>query len=136
MKILKTLSKTIVLKNAIEYGGKSRTIAPVIAKTMALRPDLRNNLKNLIPEITGPVVQKSTRYPYQTKRCCLNRSYLENLNKGNQLKAPGTSTTIRRRKDGKCDYKIPPRAKWLSSHWTCQAEQLLMKNMHTCITEN
>ena len=36
MKTLKTLSKIIVLKNAIEYGGKSRTDT-VIAKTMALR---------------------------------------------------------------------------------------------------
>jgi glutamyl-tRNA synthetase len=48
--------KVTALKNAIEYGGKSR-IDTVIAKIMALRPDLRNNLKNLIPEITA-IVQK------------------------------------------------------------------------------
>jgi glutamyl-tRNA synthetase len=48
--------KVTALKNAIEYGGKSRTDT-VIAKIMALRPDLRNNLKNLIPEITA-IVQK------------------------------------------------------------------------------
>lgn len=42
--------KIIVLKNAIQYGGKARTEI-VISKTIAQRPDLRNNLKILIPEI-------------------------------------------------------------------------------------
>jgi glutamyl-tRNA synthetase len=42
--------KTIALKNAIQYGGKARNEI-VISKTIAQRPDLRNNLKILIPEI-------------------------------------------------------------------------------------
>ncbi|MGC1930095.1 MAG: glutamate--tRNA ligase [Candidatus Nitrosopolaris sp.] len=42
--------KIIVLKNAIQYGGKARN-ETVISKTIAQRPDLRNNLKILIPEI-------------------------------------------------------------------------------------
>ena len=42
--------KTIVLRNAIQYGGKARN-ENVISKIIAQRPDLRNNLKNLIPEI-------------------------------------------------------------------------------------
>ena len=53
---IENIIKVTALKNAIEYGGKSRTDT-VIAKIMALRPDLRNNLKNLIPEITA-IVQK------------------------------------------------------------------------------
>ena len=39
-----------MLKNAIQYGGKARNEI-VISKTIAQRPDLRNNLKILIPEI-------------------------------------------------------------------------------------
>lgn len=42
--------KIIVLKNAIQHGGKAKNEA-VISKTIAQRPDLRNNLKILIPEI-------------------------------------------------------------------------------------
>ncbi len=42
--------KTIVLRNAIQYGGKARN-ENVISKIIAHRPDLRNNLKILIPEI-------------------------------------------------------------------------------------
>jgi glutamyl-tRNA synthetase len=42
--------KIIVLKNAIQYGGKARNEI-VISKTIAQRPDLRNILKILIPEI-------------------------------------------------------------------------------------
>ena len=42
--------KIIALKNAIQYGGKARNEI-VISKTIAQRPDLRNNLKILIPEI-------------------------------------------------------------------------------------
>jgi glutamyl-tRNA synthetase len=53
---IENIIKVTALKNAIEYGGKSRTDT-VIAKIMALRPDLRNNLKNLIPEIIV-IVQK------------------------------------------------------------------------------
>ena len=46
----KDIIKIIVLKNAIQYGGKARNEI-VISKTIAQRPDLRNNLKILIPEI-------------------------------------------------------------------------------------
>ncbi len=42
--------KIIVLKNAIQYGGKARD-ETVISKIIAQRPDLRSNLKILIPEI-------------------------------------------------------------------------------------
>ncbi|HET7147668.1 MAG TPA: glutamate--tRNA ligase [Candidatus Nitrosopolaris sp.] len=42
--------KIIALKNAIQFGGKARDEA-VISKIIAHRPDLRSNLKNLIPEI-------------------------------------------------------------------------------------
>jgi glutamyl-tRNA synthetase len=48
--------KVTVLKNALEYKGKSR-VDTVIAKVIGSRPDLRNNLKNLIPKITE-IVQK------------------------------------------------------------------------------
>ncbi len=47
---IKDIIKIIVLKNAIQYGGKARNEI-VISKTIAQRPDLRNNLKILIPEI-------------------------------------------------------------------------------------
>jgi glutamyl-tRNA synthetase len=47
---IKDIIKIIVLKNAIQYGGKARDEI-VISKTIAQRPDLRNNLKILIPEI-------------------------------------------------------------------------------------
>ncbi len=46
--------KTIVLRNAIQYGGKARN-ENVISKIIAQRPDLRNNLKILIPEIKSTV---------------------------------------------------------------------------------
>jgi glutamyl-tRNA synthetase len=42
--------KIIVLRNAIQYGGKARN-ENVISKIVAQRADLRNNLKILIPEI-------------------------------------------------------------------------------------
>jgi glutamyl-tRNA synthetase len=48
--------KVIVLKNAIKYEGKAR-LDTVIGKTIASRPDLRNNLKNMIPQIKE-IVQK------------------------------------------------------------------------------
>lgn len=46
----------IVIKNALEYKGKSR-VDTVIAKVIGSRPDLRSNLKNLVPKITE-IVQK------------------------------------------------------------------------------
>ena len=46
--------KVTVLKNALEYKGKSR-VDTVIAKVIGSRPDLRSNLKNLIPKITETV---------------------------------------------------------------------------------
>ncbi len=49
-KIIKITS----LKNAVEYNGKSR-VDPVIAKIVAYKPELRGNLKNLIPKIAGIV---------------------------------------------------------------------------------
>ena len=47
---IRNIIKTIVLRNAIQYGGKARN-ENVISKIIAQRPDLRNNLKILIPEI-------------------------------------------------------------------------------------
>ncbi|HYY49876.1 MAG TPA: glutamate--tRNA ligase, partial [Nitrososphaeraceae archaeon] len=49
-KIIKITS----LKNAVEYNGKSR-VDPVIAKIIAYKPELRGDLKNLIPKIAGIV---------------------------------------------------------------------------------
>jgi len=49
-KIIKITS----LKNAVEYNGKSR-VDPVIAKIVACKPELRGNLKNLIPKIADMV---------------------------------------------------------------------------------
>jgi glutamyl-tRNA synthetase len=46
--------KVAILKNAVEYDGKSR-VDPVIAKVVASKPDLRGNLKNLIPKIAETV---------------------------------------------------------------------------------
>jgi glutamyl-tRNA synthetase len=46
--------KLTILKNAVEYNGKSR-VDPVIAKIVASKPDLRDNLKNLIPKIVETV---------------------------------------------------------------------------------
>jgi glutamyl-tRNA synthetase len=40
----------VTLKNALEYDGKAKLEA-VISKTMASRPDLRTNIKAIIPEI-------------------------------------------------------------------------------------
>jgi glutamyl-tRNA synthetase len=51
--------KTIVLRNAIQYGGKARN-ENVISKIIAQRPDLRNNLKILIPEIKSTVQEINT----------------------------------------------------------------------------
>ena len=42
--------KLVTLKNALEYDGKAKLEA-VISKTMAYRPDLRTNIKTIIPEI-------------------------------------------------------------------------------------
>jgi glutamyl-tRNA synthetase len=42
--------KLVTLKNALEYDGKAKLEA-VISKTMASRPDLRANIKTIIPEI-------------------------------------------------------------------------------------
>ena len=63
--------KATVLKNAIEYKGKSR-IDTVIAKIMALRPDLRSNLENLIPEITA-IVQKINAIPLADQKALLEQ---------------------------------------------------------------
>jgi glutamyl-tRNA synthetase len=46
----KNLTRIITLKNAVEHDGKAMADA-VIAKVAASRPDLRSNLKNIIPEI-------------------------------------------------------------------------------------
>ncbi|HZA07749.1 MAG TPA: glutamate--tRNA ligase, partial [Nitrososphaeraceae archaeon] len=46
--------KVTILKNAIEYSGKSR-VDPVIAKVIAYKPDLRASLRNLIPKIAETV---------------------------------------------------------------------------------
>jgi len=40
----------VTLRNAIEYDGKARLEA-VISKTMASRPELRGNIKTIIPEV-------------------------------------------------------------------------------------
>jgi len=42
--------KLVTLRNAIEYDGKARLEA-VISKTMASRPELRGNIKTIIPEV-------------------------------------------------------------------------------------
>ena len=60
-----------VLKNAVEYKGKSR-VDTVIAKIMASRPDLRRNLKDLIPKITT-IVQKINALPLADQKVLLER---------------------------------------------------------------
>ena len=60
-----------VLKNAVEYKGKSR-VDTVIAKIMASRPDLRRNLKDLIPKIIT-IVQKINALPLADQKVLLER---------------------------------------------------------------
>ena len=48
--------RAITLKNAVEHDGKAMADT-VIAKIAASRPDLRSNLKNIVPEIKT-LVQK------------------------------------------------------------------------------
>ena len=40
----------MTLRNALEYDGKAKLEA-VISKTMASQPDLRSNIKSIIPEV-------------------------------------------------------------------------------------
>ena len=42
--------KILTLRNALEYDGKAKLEA-VISKTMASRPDLRSNIRSIIPEV-------------------------------------------------------------------------------------
>lgn len=42
--------KLVTLRNALEYDGKAKLEA-VISKTMASQPDLRSNIKSIIPEV-------------------------------------------------------------------------------------
>ena len=42
--------KLVTLRNALEYDGKAKLEA-VISKTMASRPELRSNIKTIIPEV-------------------------------------------------------------------------------------
>ena len=42
--------KSATLRNALEYDGKAKLEA-VISKTMASQPDLRSNIKSIIPEV-------------------------------------------------------------------------------------
>jgi glutamyl-tRNA synthetase len=60
-----------VLKNAVEYKGRSR-VDTVIAKIMASRPDLRRNLKDLIPKIIT-IVQKINALPLADQKVLLER---------------------------------------------------------------
>ncbi len=66
-KIIKITS----LKNAVEYNGKSR-IDPVIAKIVAYKPELRGNLKNLIPKIAD-IVQKTNALSLADQKTLLDR---------------------------------------------------------------
>ena len=63
--------KTTVLKNALEYKGKSR-VDTVIAKVIGSRPDLRSNLENLIPKITE-IVQKINALPLADQKALLEQ---------------------------------------------------------------
>ena len=63
--------KVAILKNAVEYNGKSR-IDPVIAKVIASKPDLRGNLKNLIPKI-AETVQKINALSFADQKALLNQ---------------------------------------------------------------
>lgn len=63
--------KATVLKNALEYKGKSR-VDTVIAKVIGSRPDLRSNLENLIPKITE-IVQKINALPLADQKALLEQ---------------------------------------------------------------
>jgi glutamyl-tRNA synthetase len=63
--------KATVLKNALEYKGKSR-VDTVIAKVIGSRPDLRSNLENLIPKITE-IVQKINALPLADQKALLEK---------------------------------------------------------------
>jgi glutamyl-tRNA synthetase len=63
--------KATVLKNALEYKGKSK-VDTVIAKVIASRPDLRSNLENLIPKITE-IVQKINALPLADQKALLEQ---------------------------------------------------------------
>ena len=63
--------KATVLKNALEYKGKSK-VDTVVAKVIASRPDLRSNLENLIPKITE-IVQKINALPLADQKALLEQ---------------------------------------------------------------
>ena len=67
--------KATVLKNALEYKGKSR-VDTVIAKVIGSQTKSSNNLKNLIPKITEIVHRKLMHSLWQIKKHCLSRSRL------------------------------------------------------------
>jgi glutamyl-tRNA synthetase len=63
------ITKIIALKNAVEHDGKAMADA-VIAKIAASRPNLRSNLKNIIPEIKN-LVQKINSLPLSDQKAFL-----------------------------------------------------------------
>jgi glutamyl-tRNA synthetase len=63
------ITRIITLKNAVEHDGKAMTDA-VIAKIAASRPNLRGNLKNIIPEIRI-LVQKINSLPLADQKALL-----------------------------------------------------------------
>jgi glutamyl-tRNA synthetase len=63
------ITRIITLKNAVEHDGKAMTDA-VIAKIAASRPNLRGNLKNIIPEIRI-LVQKINSLPLADQKAFL-----------------------------------------------------------------
>ena len=64
-----SIIRIITLKNAIEHDGKAMADA-VIAKVAGSRPDLRSNLKNIIPEIKL-LVQKINSLPLADQKVFL-----------------------------------------------------------------
>jgi glutamyl-tRNA synthetase len=83
--------KIIVLKNALEYNGKSRPDA-IISKVIGARPDLRSNLKNLIPKITE-IVHKINSLSITDQKALLNQiapteSQKKKLTESSQMHLP------------------------------------------------
>jgi len=63
------ITRIITLKNAVEHDGKAMADA-VIAKIAASRPNLRSNLKNIIPEVKN-LVQKINSLPLSDQKAFL-----------------------------------------------------------------
>ncbi|HEX5976664.1 MAG TPA: glutamate--tRNA ligase family protein, partial [Nitrososphaeraceae archaeon] len=79
--------RVITLKNAVEHDGKAMADA-VIAKFAASRPDLRSDLKKIVPEIKT-LVQKINSLSLTDQKAFLKEISPEELKKKKKIYASG-----------------------------------------------